>query len=372
MKRFIHVAEPALVGNEKAYVNDCIDSNWISSNGKYINRFEEEFANYCGVKYAVACSNGTTALHLALLAAGISAGDEVIIPTLTFVATANAVTYCGATPILVDSDPVTWNINPPDIERRLTSRTKAIIAVHLYGHPADMDSINAIADKHGLLVIEDAAEAHGARYKEKNAGSLGNIATFSFYGNKIITTGEGGMVVTDDKEIAYKARQLRGQGMDPARRYWFPQVGYNYRMSNVAAAIGVAQLEKIEWHLQRRRSIAYQYAEHFSNHKRIRMQPEPPSGRNAYWMSCIVLETASLISRDELALKLFDAGIETRPFFPPMHQLPMYAETAREHKFPIADMLSRSGLSLPSHANLTDDDIAYIADQVKEAFVKFE
>jgi perosamine synthetase len=365
VKRLIPVAEPALVGNEKAYVNDCLDTNWISSNGKYLSRFESEFADFCGVKHAIACCNGTVALHLALLAAGISEGDEVIIPTLTFVATANAVVYCNAKPVLIDSEPETWNIDPEIIEECITPATKAIIAVHLYGHPADMDTINEIANRYGLLVIEDAAEAHGAQYKGKTAGSLGAMGTFSFYGNKIITTGEGGMVVTDDEEMARKLCLLRGQSMDPARRYWFPEVGYNYRMTNIVAAIGLAQLEKIDWHLQRRRAIAQQYAEHFSTLEFVRMQAELPRIRNAYWMSGFVLSEDAPISRDQLANRLKTSGIETRPFFPPMHQLPMYKNAIQVNNFPVADSLARRGINLPSYANLTEEDIAYIADSVK-------
>jgi perosamine synthetase len=364
MKRFIPVAQPALMGNEKAYVNDCLDSNWISSCGEYINRFESEFAEYCGVSHAVACCNGTAALHLALLAAGVKKGDEVIVPTLTFVATANAVTYCGAVPVFVDADPVTWNMDPAKIEECITQSTTAIVAVHLYGLPADMDAINTIAEKHGLVVIEDAAEAHGANYKGKRAGSLGNLATFSFYGNKIITTGEGGMVVTDDQALAAAARNLRGQGMDPERRYWFPEIGYNYRMTNLAAAIGLAQLEKMDWHLQRRREIAHRYMQRLSGLQGVGMQPEVPDIENAYWMSCLVLDSADAASRDDLALKLGEAGIETRPFFPPMHELPMYRPSASARSFPVAERLARSGLNLPTYANLTDGDIDYISDKI--------
>lgn len=365
MKRYIPVAEPALVGNEKAYVNDCLDTNWISSNGKYISRFESEFAEFCGVNHAVACCNGTVALHLALLVAGIGEGDEVIVPTLTFVATANAVVYCGAKPIFVDAESETWNLDTTKIEECITTATKAIIAVHIYGHPADMDAINEIADKHGLLVIEDAAEAHGAQYKGKTTGSLGALGTFSFYGNKIITSGEGGMVVTDDEAMARKLCLLRGQSMDPSRRYWFPEVGYNYRMTNIVAAIGLAQLEKIDWHLQRRREIAQLFMEYFSSLDVVRMQPELPRMRNAYWMSSFVLSEYAPISRDQLANRLKSSGIETRPFFPPMHQLPMYKNATQVNNYPVADSLARSGINLPSYANLTEEDIAYIADSVK-------
>ena len=237
----IFVAQPKMAGNERMYVLDCLDTNWISSNGKYIAAFEEAFAKYCGAKHAIAANNGTTALHLALVALDLKPGDEVIIPTVTYIATANAVRYCGATPVLVDVCADTMNINPADIERKITPKTRGIIPVHLYGHPADMDAVNRIATKHGLWVVEDAAEAHGAEVNGKKVGTLGTCATFSFFGNKIITTGEGGMVTTDDDELAAKLRLYRGQGMDPNRRYWFPVVGFNYRMTNIQAAIGLAQ-----------------------------------------------------------------------------------------------------------------------------------
>ena len=244
---------------------DCLDSTWISSSGKYIEQFEKAFAEFCGVKHAVTCCNGTVALHLALMALGTQPGDEVIVPTLTYIATANAVTYCGARPVFVDSEPETWNMDPSLIEEKITPRTKGIIVVHLYGHPADMDPIMSIARRHGLFVIEDAAEAHGAEYKGHRVGSIGDMSTFSFYGNKIITTGEGGMVVTNNDSLASKARQLKGQGSVPDQRYWFPIIGYNYRMTNVASAIGLAQLEKAEWHIERRREVARWYYEYLHN-----------------------------------------------------------------------------------------------------------
>ena len=226
-------------------MNDCLDSGWISSNGKYVEKFENEFSRFCKTKYAVSCCNGTVSLHLSLLAHNIKAGDEILVPTLTYIATANAVTYCGANPVFIDSEPETWNIDPSKIEEKITERTKGIIVVHLYGHPVDMDPVSKIAEKHGLFIIEDAAEAHGALYKNKIVGSLGDCASFSFYGNKIITTGEGGMVVTDNQALAEIIRTLKCQGFDPNRHYWHSVVGYNYRMTNIEAAIGLAQLENI-------------------------------------------------------------------------------------------------------------------------------
>lgn len=364
MKRFIPVAAPALVGNEKTYVLDCLESTWISSSGKYVGQFEASFAEFCGVEHALSCCNGTVALHLALIALGVGPGDEVIVPTLTFVATANVVTYCGARPVFVDSEPETWNLDPTQIEDLITPQTKGIIVVHLYGHPVDMDPVLDIARKHAIFVVEDAAEAHGAEYKGQRVGSLGDIATFSFYGNKIITTGEGGMVVTNDDALASKVRQLKGQGMDPDRRYWFPIVGYNYRMTNVAAAIGLAQLEKADWHIARRREIAEQYARHLTGVPGISLQPEKPWARNVYWMISVVLSEDLSVSRDSVMAKLAEVGIETRPFFYPMHALPMYRDLARGQSYPVADRLAAQGINLPSSATLSEGDLAFVCDQI--------
>ncbi|MBW7959588.1 MAG: DegT/DnrJ/EryC1/StrS family aminotransferase [Candidatus Promineofilum sp.] len=357
----IPVAEPVFIGNEKTYVADCIDSTWISSSGKYIRLFEESFAEFCGVEHAVSCSNGTVALHVALLGLGVEPGDEVIIPTLTYVATANAVTYCGATPVLVDSEPVTWNMDPMLIESLVTSRTKGIIVVHLFGHPVDMDPIMAIAEKYGLFVLEDAAEAHGAEYKGRRAGSIGHAATFSFYGNKIITTGEGGMVVTNDDGLAARMRQLKGQGMQPGSRYWFPIVGYNYRMTNIEAAIGLAQLEQIDWHLARRRENAQWYAEFLGDCELVCLQPEMPWAKNVYWINSVVLGESVRLTRDEVMDALAAKSIETRPFFYPMHVLPIYEHLTGPEGYPVADMLSSRGINLPSSAKLTREDVARVS-----------
>ena len=363
-QRWFPVAAPALVGNERSYVLDCIDSTWISSNGAYIDRFEQMFAEFCGVKHAVSVCNGTTALHVALLTLGLGRDDEVIVPTLTFVATANAVTYCGAKPVFVDSEPYTWNMDVAQIEANITPRTKGIIVVHLFGHPVDMDPVLEIANRHNLFVLEDAAEAVGAEYKGRRAGSMGRIATFSFYGNKIITTGEGGMIVTDDDDLAQVARQLKGQGQDATRRYWFPVLGYNYRMTNIQAAIGLAQLEQIRWHLARRRENAGWYQEYLGPQNGVSLQPEQTWAKNAYWINSVVLDSRFPMSRDETMARLAKTGIETRPFFYSMHTLPMYQTDELKGHFPVADRLSAQGLSLPSAANLSRDDVKYICDQL--------
>jgi perosamine synthetase len=367
VERFIPVAAPALVGNEKAYVLDCLESTWISSKGDYIERFEAAFAEFCGAPYAVSCCTGTAALHLALLVFGVGPGDEVIIPTLTYVATANAITYCGARPVFVDSEPHTWNLDPGLIEGTVTPRTKGIVVVHLYGHPVDMDPILHTARRHGLCVIEDAAQAHGAVYKGRRVGSLGDMATFSFYGSKILTTGQGGMVVTNDEQLAERVRQLRSQGMDMDRRYWFPVVGYNYHMTNIAAAIGLAQLERVDWHLARRRHIAQQYAHRLANVRGVSFQAQRPWARSAHWLNGVVLNEELALSRDAIIAELAGFGIETRPFFCPMHQLPIYQEPDSQPCYPVAERLGAQGISLPSSATLSDEDVAFVCQQVIRA-----
>lgn len=358
MKR-IPVAQPKLAGNERKYVLDCLDTNWISSNGKYITAFEERFAEFCGVKHAIAANNGTTALHLALVALDLQPGDEVIIPTVTYIATANAVRYCGATPVLVDVCEGTMNIDPKDIERKITPKTRGIIPVHLYGHPTEMGPVNEIARKHNLWVVEDAAEAHGAEYNGKRVGGLGTCATFSFFGNKIVTTGEGGMITTDDGELAAKLRLYRGQGMDPKRRYWFPVVGYNYRMTNIQAAIGLAQMEGVDVALAERERLARWYDDALAGLTDRILLPEQSSwAKQVYWMYNIFLQDGGEERRDEVMQRLDAAGIETRPVFYPMHVLPPYAES---QSYPVADLWAGRGINLPTHQDLTRDDVNRVA-----------
>lgn len=366
MKR-ISVAEPKMSGREREYVLDCIDSTWISSNGKYITAFEESFAKFCGVKHAIATNNGTTALHLALVVMGLQPGDEVLIPTVTYIATANAVRYCGATPVLVDVCPGTMNIDPADMERHLTPKTKGIIPVHLYGHPAEMGPIIDFAKAHDLFVLEDAAEAHGAEHLGQKVGTFGQCSVFSFFGNKIITTGEGGMVTTDDDELAAKLRLYRGQGMDPKRRYWFPVVGYNYRMTNIQAAIGLAQMEHIDQALVERERLAGWYNEALApiaNH--IMLPKQALWAKQVYWMYTIFLREGGEVQRDAVMRALDELGIETRPVFYPMHILPPYKQPST---FPNADLWAQRGINLPTHQMLTQEDVIRIADALKQAIV---
>jgi perosamine synthetase len=355
----IPVAEPDLRGNERKYVLDCIDTNWISSLGKYIPLFEQKFSEYCGSPYGVSVANGTVALHLALAALGIGKGDEVIIPDLTFVATPNAVSYTGAKPVFVDSEIGTWNMDPAKLESAITPRTKAIIPVHLYGHPCDMEPIMKIAEEHGLKVIEDAAEAHGAEYRGKKVGSIGDVGCFSFYGNKILTTGEGGMCITADEQLAERMRFLKDHGM-AKRRYYHPEIGFNYRMTNIQAAIGLAQLERINEIIAIKRSHAKVYAKYLGSCKGIVLQPEMPWAKTVFWLHSVLVDNSFRSNRDLLMQELSKEGIDSRPFFVPMHELPMY----KAEGFPVASRLSLQGINLPSSSLLTDDDIKRICSVI--------
>jgi perosamine synthetase len=364
------VAAPDLTGNEESYVVEALRSTWISSTGAFLDRFEQDFAALCGASHSLAVCNGTVALHLSLLALDVRRGDEVLLPSLTYVATANAVRYVGAEPVFVDVDPATWCIDPDALEGSITPRTRGIIPVHLYGHPADMDAINHVAAVHGLWVIEDAAEAHLARYKGRPVGSLARLATFSFYGNKIITSGEGGAVVVSEPQLELRLRTLRGQGMDPARRYYFPVTGYNFRMTNVAAAILCAQLERADEIVARRRQIFASYTELLSDIPGVAFQPVAEWAEPAPWLFCVTVEESDFgRTRDELVRILAREGIETRPFFIPLHTLPPFREGARVRGdlLPTTDALARTGVSLPTYSGLTAGDLERIADAIRRA-----
>ena len=363
----IPVASPRLDGREKEYVLECLTTEWISSNGRFIGEFEKAFAAYCGVKHAIACNNGTSALHVALVALGLQPGDEVIVPTLTYIASANTVRYCGARPVFVDSDPRTLNLDPVDVAAKITSRTRAIMPVHLYGHPVDMDPILELAREHGLAVVEDAAEAIGATYKGVLVGGLGDCAAFSFFGNKIITTGEGGMVTTNDDALAERLRLYRGQGMDPNRRYWFPIIGYNYRMTNVAAAIGLAQLERVQEHLRARRNVAEGYNVRLAPlGERLTLPFVESWARSSNWMYTVLLKDGGAQARDRVMSELDAAGIETRPVFYPLHTLPPYAPD-RQGPFLQAEHAAAHGINLPTFNGLCESDLDRIAEALSAA-----
>ena len=362
----ISIAVPVLNGNERKYVDECIDTGWISANGRFIQEFEARFAEFCGTKYALACSNGTVTLHLALKALGIGPEDEVIMPTLTYIATANAVMYCGAKPVFVDSEPGTWNIDPDAIAEKITGRTKAIIPVHLYGLPCNMDAIREIAGRYGLAIIEDAAEAHGAKWRGETVGSMGTVGSFSFFGNKIITCGEGGMLTTDDEELYKKMKLLRSQGVDPNKRYWHTTVAYNYRMTNLQAAGGLAPLENAAWHLEQRRRVAGLYAKYLPTlGGLVTVQEIPEEAEHVYWMNSVLLKGES--QRDAVMEKMEAAGVEMRPLFYPMHTMPPYEDKTAH--FPVAEALSARGINLPSHGLLTEEQVKYVVDMLHKAIL---
>lgn len=370
----IPVASSDVTGNEEKYVIDAIRSSWISSTGKYLDQFEASFSELCDSKFALSCSNGTVALHLALLGLGLRPGDEVIVPSMTYIATANAVRYCGAEPVFVDIDPATWCISPEAIEAAITPRTRGIIAVHLMGHPADMDQINQIAAMNGLWVVEDAAEAHFALYKNKPVGSLGTVGTFSFFGNKILTCGEGGAITLNDSQLAIRLKMLRGQGMDPRRRYYFPITGYNFRLTNVACAMLCAQLERREEIFEKRNAIFRYYTESLQGIRGVGFQPCAAWAEIAPWMYSITIEKREFgQSRDELIATMKDAGIDSRPFFYPLHRLPPFVEAASKQNQPlnVTNQLGEAGLMLPTYNQLSFEDIDRIVDVIRKAASSF-
>ncbi|WP_205299212.1 MULTISPECIES: DegT/DnrJ/EryC1/StrS family aminotransferase [unclassified Paraburkholderia] len=359
------VYAPYLNGREKALVMDCLDSTWISSKGKYVGQFEETFGAWLGARHAITVSNGTVALHVALAALGIGPGDEVLVPTLTYIASANAVKYTGADVVFVDSERAYWQIDIEDAERKITSRTRAIMVVHLYGQATDMDAVMALAKKHSLYVIEDCAEAIGTRFDGRHVGTIGDIGSFSFFGNKTITTGEGGMVVTNNAELDRKIRHLRGQGVSSEREYWHDAIGFNYRMTNLAAAIGCAQMESIDDLIAKKRQIAEWYRQGLAGLP-LQVHGVHPRTLHSYWMVSILLDDAG--DRDPLRDALRADGIETRPVFYPVHQMPMYAAPGQH--FPIADEIGSRGINLPSYPALMRDDITFICERVRDFLVR--
>jgi len=358
----IPVYQPSLTGREREYVNDCLDSTWISSKGKYLPLFERGMATFVGSKHAAAVCNGTVALHLALVALGLGPGDEVIVPTLTYISSVNAIAYTGATPVFVDSLPETWQMDPADVNLKMTSRTKAIMVVHLYGHPCDMEAIGRIAREHRVFVVEDCAEAVGTMYAGRHVGTFGDIGTFSFFGNKTITTGEGGMVVTNDETLHERMSHFKGQGLADHRQYWHDVIGYNYRMTNICAAIGLAQLEQAEHFIARKREIALRYVAKLAGSS-ITTHREAPGVVHSYWMNTILV--AKPAQRDPLRKHLADLGIETRPVFFPVHTMPMYAGKFQRHA--VAEDIGWRGVNLPSYPGMTDAQV----DKVCEAVLRF-
>lgn len=368
--KFLPVCEPFLDGNELKYVMDAIETGWISSAGKYVTAFEQEFAAYCGCKYGVAVCNGTVALHVALAALGIGKGDEVIIPSFTMIASAFAVCYTGATPVFVDADKETWNIDVAQIEEKITDRTKAIMPVHLFGLMCDMDPIVALAKKYNLYIVEDAAEAHGAEYKSQRAGSFSDIAAFSFFANKNITTGEGGMVVTNDDNVYNQAKYFKNLcfPLDGNRNYTHDDIGFNYRMSNVIAAIGLAQVEKADYYKDLRIKNNKLYRKFLKDVPGIIFQPLHPDYLNVSWMNTIVIDPKEYgHTKDELIAHLKEHGIDTRLLFNGMHNQKSLIKYGCDvsDKYPVTDWLTENGLYLPSASNLSESEIERVCDVIK-------
>lgn len=364
--RRIPIAAPRLEGNELRYVTTCVESNWISSQGAYVGRFEQDFAEAIGARFAVSVSSGTTALHLALRVLDIGPGDEVLVPNLTFAATANAVIHCGARPVLVDVDPLTWTLDPADLEARLTPRSRAVVPVHLYGHPADMQAVMAVAERAGLAVVEDCAESAGSRAYGRTTGTIGDLGCFSFFANKIITTGEGGMITTDDEAVDERLRILRDHGMRPERRYWHVEAGYNYRLTNLQAAVGVAQMEQYDHFLDARTRLTAAYRRGLADVPGLTLPFEAPWSEPVTWLFAVVLDEATG-SVDRVRAALSEAGIETRAFFYPLHEQPPYRPyVGPADAYPVSTRLAERGLCLPTYVGLSLEDVAYICEHLKQ------
>jgi perosamine synthetase len=365
------VNQPLLDGREKELLIECIESGWISSDGPHIKKFEDGFAQFIGVTHGVALSNGTAALEAALFAIDLKEGDEVIMPSFTIISCAIAALRFGAKPVLVDIEPVTWNIDVDLIKSKITPRTKAIMAVHMYGHPCDLDPILALAKRHNLKVIEDSSQVHGALYKGKLCGSIGHISTFSFYANKILTTGEGGMVMTSDDHLADRARSYRNLCFRPERRFYHTEIGNNLRMTNMQAALGVAQLERIDEFVELKRINGSRYRELLDQIPGVKTQLEMPWAKMVYWMYCIELDESTGCDANKMMTELSARGVGTRPFFLGLHEQPILLARGwyeLEH-YPVTERAARQGLYLPSSLNLTESEIVYVADQVSDILI---
>jgi len=363
--RRIPIMEPLLAGNELAYVSECVKTNWISSQGKFVRSFEEMLGKFHDMPYALAVSNGTVAIHLALVALGVGEGDEVIVPNYTFAASINAVLHANATPVIVDIEPNSWNIDPEAMEAAITPKTKAIMPVHLYGYPAEMKKIMAIAERHNLIVVEDNAEALGSQYYGQLTGTFGHAATYSFFGNKTVTTGEGGLILFREKEHYEKAVTLRDHGMSRTRKYWHELVGYNYRMTNLQAAIGVAQMERIDEILEMKTRMANVYNENLKGIPGIILPPEHPDHYNTHWLYTIEVDEKIVnLSRDQIISKLLQNGIEARPTFFPLHEMPPY-QAFGKGDYPNSVRVSRNGFSLPSFVHLKESTQLEICSALK-------
>ena len=352
---FIPVYRPSLGGNEKRYVNECLDSSWISSKGPFIGAFEEGFRAFVGARYAASVCNGTVAIHLAMVALGLGPGDEVIVPTFTYIAAVNPIIYVGATPIFADSERGSWQLDPADVRRKLSPRTRALVVPHIYGHPADMAALVAIVREHNLFLIEDCAEAFGSRIDGQHVGTFGDVGTFSFFGNKTISTGEGGMVITGDATLHDRMVRYKGQGLAKHRTYWHDIVGYNYRMTNICAALGLAQLERADELIARKLELAAHYDQLVSGLPVETHRPARANILHSFWMYSLLVPDGR---RDQLIVDLAEAGVETRPAFYPVHTMPMYSQRYERH--PVAEEIARRGINLPSWPDLQPAQVEHV------------
>ena len=375
----ISVNEPLLEERELEYVAECVRTGWVSSAGRFIEEFEQRWADYCGKRHGIAVCNGTAALQAAVAALGLEPGNEVIMPTFTIISCALAVIYNGGVPIFVDSDPDTWCLDADQVRGKITSKTRAIMAVHIYGHPADMDPLADIADEYGLAIIEDAAEAHGAEYlsrrgrsdsRWRRCGSLGTLSCFSFYANKPVTTGEGGMVLTDDRQLAEQIRFLRNLCFQSGRRFYHEQLGYNFRMTNMQAALGLAQVERIDQIVARKRWIGQEYTRRLDKVSVLQLPSEQPWARSIYWMYGVVISEETGMDAVTFAKKLQERGVQTRPFFLGVHEQPVIKsrESPQNESYPVAERLARQGLYLPSGMALTEEQLEQVVLSVREIF----
>lgn len=364
----IPVNEPHIAKNALKYVSECIKTGWVSSSGSYLKAFEEKFAQYLGTKYAITTTSGTASLHLAIAALNIKKGDEVILPSHTMMASATAVVYTGATPVFVDVERDTWNIDVDQVRKKITKRTKAIMPVHIYGHPVEMDPLLSLAKNHKLAIVEDAAESTGAEYKGVKTGAIGDIGCFSFYANKIITTGEGGMLTTNSDKIATHARLLKDMAHSPKQRFLHEEIGFNYRMTNMQAALGVAQLEEVERYVKKKCWMATIYNEKLSKIKGLTLPVEKPWAKNVYWMYGILVEDEFGLSRDELKSILYERGVDTRTFFVPMHRQPALKKLGlfKGERYPVSDEIARRGLYIPSGLAIIEKQILAVCKTIAD------
>jgi perosamine synthetase len=368
MSQFFPVSRPSLTELETEYVTRAIESGWVSSSGPYIEEFEERCAKFCGSKFAVSVSNGTLGLHLAMKALGLGPGDEVLVPDLSFIATANSVLMSGAKPVFVDIDPENLCLDPNRIEAFLTKNTRAILPVHLYGHPADMIAIRSVADRFGLVVIEDSAEAHGAAIGQQRVGSFGDCGVFSFYGNKILTTGEGGIITTSDREFAQRCRHLRDHAMSKTKRYWHEELGYNYRMTNLQAALGCAQLSRIDELIDGRQQIMTWYREALSGRCGLTLNRKSSWATPSCWLACVEFDKLDEPSRAGLMRRMSERGVDTRPYFYPLSDMPHFSRA----NTPIAHAASQRGMNLPTYLGLTRGEVTIISSTLLEEAGKCE